>query len=286
MVEGPSGLLAVHEDRDRPVFEASRNRLRWSNGSEAYIYSAESAESLRGPQFGAAWCDELAKWRNGQMAWDMLQFSLRLGERPRVVVTTTPRPVPILKSLMADEQTVMSQVSTASNASNLAPTFVAEMRRRYDGTALGRQELYGELIEDDSGQLWRRDWIAETRLQEPPALLRRVVAVDPPVTAKQTSDACGIVVAGLAADGRGVVIADRSIQGREPTQWARAAVAAYKDFAADRIVAEVNQGGDLVRTIINQIEPGVPVRNVRATLGKWLRPEPVRSRVRSSSVVP
>ncbi|MEO1542996.1 MAG: terminase family protein [Pseudomonadota bacterium] len=275
MVEGVSGLLAIHRAEDRPVFEPSKNRLTWRNGAVAQMFSAEGAEGLRGPQFGAAWCDEIAKWANATHAWDMLQFALRLGQCPQVVVTTTPKPVPVLKSLIGDERTVVSRASTTDNAENLAPTFIDEMRRRYAGTALGRQELNGELIEDVSGSLWRRDWIDDARVKVVPDLTAIVVAVDPPVTATVRSDACGIVVAGLDGNGAAMVLADRSVQGREPATWARAVIAAYHDFEADRVVAEVNQGGDLVRTVLQQIDARVPVRSVRATRGKWLRAEPV-----------
>jgi phage terminase large subunit-like protein len=239
------------------------------------MFSAEDPESLRGPQFAAAWCDEVAKWRTPERTWDMLQFGLRIGTAPQVVATTTPRPVPLLKQLLADETTVVTRSATADNAANLAPTFMSEMMRRYAGTTLGRQELLGELVEDEAASLWRRDWIERARVARAPELGPVVVAVDPPVTATAASDACGIVVAGIGPDGRAYVVADRTVQGREPTQWARAAIAAYKDFMADRIVAEVNQGGDLVVGVLRQVDRAVPVRTVRATRGKWLRAEPV-----------
>ena len=275
MVEGVSGLLAVHPPRARPRFEQSKRQIVWPNGVVAQLFSAEDPESLRGPQFAAAWLDEIAKWRYAEQTWDMLQFGLRLGAMPRQVVTTTPRPVPILKRIMGEDSTVVTRVCTSDNAANLAPAFIAEMERRYAGTLLGRQELEGELIEDMSGALWRREWIDQHRLLEGPPLQRIAVAVDPPVTATRSSDACGICVAGLGPDGRAYVLADRTLQGREPQVWARAAIAAYRDFAADRVVAEVNQGGDLVQDILRQIDPAVPIRMVRATRGKWVRAEPV-----------
>lgn len=275
MVEGVSGLLAIHPPDMRPRFEFSKRQLTWPSGVVAQIFSAEDPESLRGPQFAAAWLDEIAKWRRAEEAWDMLQFGLRLGPMPRQVVTTTPRPVPILKRIMGEEGTAITRVRTHDNAANLAPAFIAEMERRYAGTLLGRQELEGELIEDVSGGLWRLEWIEEYRVARAPALQRIVVAVDPPVTATGSSDACGICVAGLGGDGRAYVVADRTLQGREPQVWARAAIAAYREFAADRIVAEVNQGGDLVQSVLRQIDPTVPIRMVRATRGKWLRAEPV-----------
>lgn len=275
MVEGVSGLLAIHPPDGRPRFEFSKRQITWPSGVVAQLFSAEDPESLRGPQFAAAWLDEIAKWRRAEEAWDMLQFGLRLGTMPRQVVTTTPRPVPILKRIMNEESTMVTRVRTSANAANLAPAFIAEMERRYAGTALGRQELDGELIEDMSCALWRREWIEENRIRNAPPLQRIVVAVDPPVTATRSSDACGICVAGLASDGRAYVIADRTLQGREPQVWARAAINAYREFRADRIVAEVNQGGDLVQGVLRQIDPTVPIRMVRATRGKWLRAEPV-----------
>jgi phage terminase large subunit-like protein len=275
MIEGVSGLLSVHADGERPQYEASKLQLVWPNGSVAQIFSAESADSLRGPQFDAAWCDELAKWREPEAVWDMLQFGLRLGEHPEIVVTTTPRPIPLLKQIMSDAGTVTTRAATQANALNLAPSFVAEMSRRYAGTALGRQELLGEIVDEQAGSLWRRDWIESARVADCPELSRIVVAVDPPVTATASSDACGIIVAGLGADGRAYIAADRSLQGREPHVWARAAVRAYQEFAADRVVAEVNQGGDLVVSVLRQIDDSVAVRQVRATRGKWLRAEPI-----------
>lgn len=280
MIDGVSGLLAVHSNDERPHFESQRQQLVWPCGAIAQVFSAEDPDSLRGPQFHAAWCDELAKWRLGEETWDMLQLALRLGDNPRQLVTTTPRPIPLLRRLLTDPATVVSRMRTEDNAEHLAPTFIAQMRRRYDGTALGRQELDGEIIEDNAGALWRRDWIETLRSVRPlmdilPELQRIVVALDPPVTSTATSDACGIVVAGLGPDGRGYVLADRTLQGREASAWARAAIAAYRDFDADCLVAEVNQGGDLVAGVLKQIDAGVPITNVRATRGKYLRAEPV-----------
>lgn len=275
MVEGVSGLLSVHGARERPRFEPSKGELTWASGAVAQLFSAENPDSLRGPQFDAAWCDEVAKWRHPQKTWDMLQFALRLGPAPQMVATTTPRPIPLLKKLLGEPGTVVTRAATADNAANLAPTFIAEMTRRYAGSALGRQELYGELVDDASGALWRRDWIDQQRVAAAPELSTIVVAVDPPVTATVASDACGIVVAGLGPDGRAYVIDDRTLQGREPTVWARAAIGAYHDYMADRVVAEINQGGDLVVTVLRQIDRNVAVRTVRATRGKWLRAEPI-----------
>jgi phage terminase large subunit-like protein len=275
MIEGQSGLLAIHPQKDRPLFEPSKRRLTWPNGAIAELFSADEAEALRGPQFTAAWCDELAKWRGAERAWDMLQFALRLGEAPRVCVTTTPRTTKLLKQIIADEATVTVNLATADNATNLAPTFLAEMTRRYAGSAIGRQELLGEIVEDASDGLWRRHWIEEARVENAPEMQRVVVALDPPVTATASSDACGIVVAGLGVDKRAYVLADRTIQGRTPELWARAALGAYDDYEADRMVAEVNQGGDLVISVLQQFRENFPVVKVRATRGKWVRAEPV-----------
>lgn len=275
MIEGVSGLMAIHCADERPELEISKAQLVWPNGTIAQMFSAEDPDSLRGPQFDAAWCDELAKWRRPEETWDMLQFGMRLGASPAIAVTTTPRPLPLLKSIMDDPATVVTRAATSANAAHLAPAFIAEMERRYAGTALGRQELLGEIVDEQSGSLWRRDWIEQHRVKSCPELTSIVVAVDPPVTATANSDACGIIVAGLAADGRAYIAADRSLQGREPTVWARAAVGAYHEFMADRVVAEVNQGGDLVIAVLRQIDEAVAVRCVRATRGKWLRAEPV-----------
>lgn len=275
MVEGLSGLLAVHSRDERPAFYVSKNELVWPNGTIAQLFSAEDPEALRGPQFGAAWCDELAKWRRTEETWDMLQFGLRLGDRPRAVVTTTPRQNQTLKGLLADENVAVSRSRTTDNAANLAATFLSEMQRRYAGTELGRQELDGELVEDLKGALWQRAWIEDARTSTVPELHRIVVGVDPPVTTGEKADACGIVVAGVGRDGRAYVLADKTVQGLAPNEWARAALTAYHDNEADRIVAEVNQGGDLVEAVIRQIEANVPITKVRATRGKWLRAEPV-----------
>ncbi len=275
MIEGVSGLLGVHAPHERPRFEPSKRQLTWPNGAIAQMFSAEDPESLRGPQFSGAWCDELCKWRYAEQAWDMLQFGLRLGSRPQQVVTTTPRPVPLLKRLMGEDGTVVTRAATAANAANLAPAFLDGIVGRYRGTRLGRQELEAEILEDRPDALWPRALIEQCRVGTRPPLERIVVAVDPPVTSTRRSDACGIVVAGLGPDGRAYVIKDATLERARPAAWARAAVAAYHRFGADRIVAEVNQGGELVESVIRQIDPSVPVRMVRATRGKWLRAEPV-----------
>jgi phage terminase large subunit-like protein len=275
MVEGLSGLFAVHSDTERPKLEVSRNRLVWPNGTVAQMFSADDPDSLRGPQFDAAWCDELCKWRRPEKAWDTLQFALRLGTLPQVVVTTTPRPLTLLKRLLEDSATATSRSRTSDNAANLAAAFIAEMRRRYGDTPLGRQELDGEIVEERMTGLWRRSYFDQGRLLSRPALVRIVVAVDPPVSSTGGSDSCGIIVAGRGVDGRAYVIGDRTIQGRQPAVWARAAVAAYRDYEADTIVVESNQGGDLLVQMFRSIDDMVPVKKVHASRGKYMRAEPV-----------
>ena len=291
MIDGVSGLLDIHLEFERPHFDTARQQLVWPCGAIAQLFSGEDPDGLRGPQFHVAWCDELAKWRHVEETWNMLQLALRLGDAPRQLVTTTPRPIPLLRQLIGEPGTVISRMRTADNADNLAPTFLGTMRARYDGTALGRQELDGEIIEDYAGALWRRDWIETMRLggESPRAvavrLQRIVVAVDPPVTATETSDACGIVVAGLGEDGRGYVLEDRTLQGRDAATWARAAIGAWRDYTADRIVAEVNQGGDLVASVLRQIDASVPLTTVRATRGKYVRAEPIAALYAEGRVV-
>jgi phage terminase large subunit-like protein len=275
MIEGVSGLLAIHPHHERPTFEASKNQLTWPNGSIAQMFAADEFETLRGPQFHAAWCDELCRWKKPQAAWDMLQLTLRLGDNPCSVITTTPKASALLKKLVTDATVAVTHDTTSANRANLSSVFLSEVTRRYAGTALGLQELEGQIVEQFSGGLWRRDWLDQARVEKAPELVRIVVAVDPPVTANASSDACGIVVAGLGVDGRGYILADRTIKGREPQVWARATIAAYKDFEADRIVAEVNQGGDLVVLVIHSVDPTAPVKKVRATRGKWARAEPI-----------
>lgn len=275
MVEGVSGLLSVCGPRERPQWQPARRRLEWPNGAVAQLFSACDPESLRGPQFDAAWSDELAKWREPEATWDMLQFALRLGTKPRQMVTTTPRPVPLLKRLMTDERTALTRMSTRENAANLAPEFLEAVVERYMGTRLGRQELDGALIEDREDALWSRVHIERARVSEAPPLQRIVVAVDPPATSGSRSAACGIVAAGVAEDGRAFVLADATLPRASPQAWAERAVGVYHALGADRLVAEVNHGGEMVTTVVREADPSVPVTPVRATRGKWVRAEPV-----------
>ncbi|MGL4295563.1 MAG: DNA-packaging protein [Aestuariivirga sp.] len=275
MIEGKSGLLGIHMEDERPDYEPSKRLLTWPNGSVAQVFSADEPDSLRGPQFDLAWCDELAKWRHAEEAWSMLAFALRLGRNPRVLVTTTPRPIPLLKRLMADRLTVISRTRTLDNRAHLAPRFIADVMERYAGTRLGRQELDGELIEDDPEALFRRELIEHRRVREVPELRRVVVAVDPPASHSKRANACGIVCAGLGDDGRVYVLDDASLRGARPSQWAAAAVALYHGRKADRVVAEINQGGAMVEAVLREVDETVAFRAVHARRGKRTRAEPV-----------
>ncbi|WP_411902564.1 DNA-packaging protein [Methylorubrum thiocyanatum] len=276
MIEGPSGLLALPRlGGVPPVWQPSRRRVMFGNGAVALAFSAEEPDSLRGPQFGAAWSDEVAKWREAEAAYDMIQFGLRLGAHPRGLVTTTPRPVPLIRRLLADPRTVVTRSRTADNAQNLAPRFLEEVVGRYAGTRIGRQELDGELIEDRPDALWTRDGIERARIHAAPPLQRIAVAVDPPASSRAGADACGIVAAGIAADGTAYVLADATLERAAPAAWAQGALALYHRLKADVLVAEVNQGGEMVVAVLAEADPSVPVVTVRATRGKLLRAEPV-----------
>ena len=275
MIEGVSGLLAVHRRRERPRWLSSRRRLEWKNGAVAEIFTAENYEALRGAQFSAAWCDELAKWRHAEATFDNLQFGLRLGQRPRQVVTTTPRPIRLLKKLIADPTTALTRAGTRANAHNLAPAYLDYVLTHYDGTRLGRQEIDGEIVEERNDALWTRAGLESCRVAAAPPLQRIVVAVDPPASAKKGADACGIVAAGRAADGTIYVIEDATVAGLSPQGWAMKAVTLWHRLEADSLVAEVNQGGDMVKAVIGEADKEVPVVSVRATRGKYHRAEPV-----------
>lgn len=269
MVEGPSGLLAITPRPDRPKLSGAT--LQWPNGVTGTILGANDPERFRGPQFAAAWCDEIGKWPNAEAAWDMLQFGLRLGDRPRQIATTTPRPTKLVKRLLAERTTVLTRMTTKENETHLASSFLSAVVARYRGTVLGRQELEGELIEDLPGALWTREMF---RRDDGAERGRIVVAVDPPATSGAAADACGIIVAARTERGA-VVLEDLTLKPAAPVAWATRAVRAYRDYGADCIVAEVNQGGEMVAAVIAHVDPEVPVRTVHATRGKWLRAEPV-----------
>ncbi|MGJ8546808.1 MAG: DNA-packaging protein [Sulfitobacter sp.] len=280
MIFGDSGIMACSPPDRSPQWEAGRKRLLWPNGAIAGVYSAHDPEGLRGPQFDGAWVDEIAKWKKSQETWDMLQFALRLGARPQVCVTTTPRNVPALKSLLAAPSTVSTHAPTEANRANLASSFLEEVRARYRGTRLARQELDGVLLADAEGALWSSAMLEAARVAGPPEFDRVVVALDPATTAGAGSDECGIVVVGAQTQGppqnwRACVLADCTVAGASPSEWARAAIAAMTRFNADRLVAEVNQGGQMVREVIGQVDPLVPYKAVHASRGKLARAEPV-----------
>ena len=280
MIFGESGILACSPPDRRPQWEAGKRRLIWPSGAIAQVFSAYDPESLRGPQFDAAWVDELAKWPKAEQTWEQLQFALRLGQNPRQVVTTTPRNVPVLKAILNNPSTVMTHAPTEANRAHLAQSFLAEVTARYGGTREGAQELQGLLLEDAEGALWSSEMLHKARVEVAPQMSRIVVAVDPPVTGHSGSDACGILVVGAITEGppqnwRAVVLEDATVMAASPDQWARAAIAAMQRHGADRLVAEVNQGGDLVQAVIRQIDALVPYRAVRASKGKVARAEPV-----------
>jgi phage terminase large subunit-like protein len=275
MIEGASGLIAVHPRSEGLKWYPTRRRIEWPNGAIAEVFSSENYESLRGPQFTAAWCDELAKWRQAEATFDMLQFGLRLGERPRQVITTTPRPIAFLKKLMADPSTALTRAGTVANALNLSVAFVEQVFARYNGTRIGRQELDGEIVEERADALWTRAGLESCRVSAPPELTRIVVAIDPPASSKRGADACGIVAAGRAGDGTIYVIEDASLAGATPQGWASRAITLWRKYEADALIAEVNQGGEMVSAVLRSIDSGVPVTTTRATRGKYHRAEPV-----------
>lgn len=282
MVEGDSGVLGVHAKAFRPTYEPSKRRLTWPNGAVATLFNATEPDQLRGPQHDLAWCDELAKWRYAQETWDMLQFGLRLGTAPRQLITTTPRPIVILKKIMADPRSVVTKGSTFENSSNLAKTFLDNIRSKYEGTRLGRQELDAEVLDDVPGSLWTREMVDKTRRARSdklPDMQRVVVSIDPAGKSQETAISegtaeTGITVIGLGVDGRGYVLDDQSCS-LSPNGWARRAVSCYDLYKADAIVVEVNQGGDMVRQTVQSVRPGVPVVEVHASRGKVTRAEPI-----------
>jgi phage terminase large subunit-like protein len=272
MVEGESGLLALSFG-GLLKWEPSLRKLTWPNGSVATLYSAAEPESLRGPQHDFAWADEIAKWPCGVATWDNVMLGLRLGTRPQAMATTTPRPVPLVKRLVAEAGVATTTGRTHDNIDNLPRDFIAAVEALYGGTRLGRQELEGELIEDFEGALWNREMIEDCRVRVAPELRRVVIGVDPPITAG--GDACGIVVVGRGVDDKAYVLADHSVSGRSPEGWARAVAAAAELWQADRVVAEGNQGGEMVESTLRAADLSMPIKRVHARVGKSARAEPV-----------
>ena len=291
MVEGESGLLGIAPWWDRPIWYPSLRKLVWRSGAQAMLFGAAEPESLRGPQFSHGWADEIAKWPYGKAAWDNLMMAMRLGDHPRMVATTTPRPVPLVRALVSDADVAVTRGATNDNSANLPTGFMAAMERDYGGTRLGRQELNGELIQELDGGLWSRDLIERCRVKMSGdiALDRVVVAVDPP--AGTQGDACGIVVVALGHDGRGYVLADATVNHVSPEGWARAVAAAAHAHGADRVVAEANNGGAMVASVLHAAQHDLPVKLVHASRGKVARAEPVAAlyeagRVRHAGAFP
>jgi phage terminase large subunit-like protein len=277
MVMGDSGILNCCRKDERPRYLASAARLEWPNGALSLLFSAEEPDRLRGKQHMKLWCDELAAWRRPD-AFDQAMFGLRLGDKPQMVVTTTPRPTRIIKSLAADKDTIVTRGSTFENKGHLARAFLERIARRYEGRVIGRQELMAEIVDETPGALWTRALIERQRVA-PEAAPREfsevVVAVDPPARSGSQADECGLIVSGKVFDGRLYVLADLTSQGDSPAAWAARVGGAYRGFRANRVVAEINNGGDMVAEVLRQAEPHLPVRTVTATRGKFLRAEPV-----------
>lgn len=272
-------LLTIHPKEEAPTVRFKPVRLVWPNGAVALGYNGTEPDQLRGPQFDTAWVDELAKYAKARETWDMLTFTMRSGADPRVFVTTTPRPIPVLREIIANPSTAKTTGTTLENAANLAPKFLGEVLTRYKDTRLGRQELYAEVLDDFPGALWTREMLDQGRVTEAPEMVRIVVAVDPSGTkgeATEQANDVGIMVVGLGIDGRGYILADRTCN-LSPDGWARRAIAAYYEFEADTIVAETNYGGAMVESTIRSQDDRVPFTEVRASRGKWIRAEPVAS---------
>lgn len=274
MVEGESGLLTIASPGQRPEWEPSLRRLRWPGGAVAYLYSAADPDSLRGPQHHYGWADEIAKWPAGEETWDNLMMGLRLGRKPRVVATTTPRPVALVRRLVVESDVHVTRGRMTDNKPHLPPDFIAAMEGTYGGTRLGRQELDGELIEEAAGALWSRALIERCRVRAMPGIARIVVGVDPPAGAGD-GDACGIVVVALGEDRRGYVLADSSVSGLGPEGWARVVARTAEAHKADRVIAEANNGGAMVASVLRAADERLPVRLVHASHGKTARAEPV-----------
>lgn len=277
-IEGDSGLLqVVKRYRVLDSWNRSQGALRLTNGSLIKIYSGEEPERLRGPQHHYAWIDELAAFQYMREAWDQLRFGLRLGQHPQVLVTTTPKPKPLMRELMTrnDGSVVITRGSTFDNKANLAPAALAELLARYEGTRLGKQELYGELLEDVEGALWTLTGIERDRVKQlPDGIVRRVISVDPAVSNNAESDETGIIIVSRDRDGHGYVEADHSMRGT-PNEWANRVINAFDHYECDAIVIEVNQGGDMVASTLRTVRPNLPIKEIRASKGKRLRAEPI-----------
>ena len=287
LVEGESGILATAPKHDRPIYEPTKRRISWPNGAMATLFSADEPDRMRGPQHGAAWCDELAAWRYMQEAWDMLMLGLRLGTNPQVVATTTPRPLKLLKALMIRSRegysVKITRGSTYDNISNLAPTMAEEILSMYEGTRLGRQEIWGELLEDFDGALWSQEMIDKAYIRNLKEKCDRVViAIDPSTSAGENADDTGIIAAGKIKK-TGYILEDGSLKG-SPAEWAGKAIRMYYKHEADTIIAEKNQGGDMITHTIHSIDDSVPVKLVHASKAKITRAEPVAAQYEKEAV--
>jgi phage terminase large subunit-like protein len=273
-IEGESGLLSCLPDSSVALWNRSMGEMFLTNGTRYKIYSGDKPDQLRGPQHHRAWCDELAKWRYMREAWTQLMLGLRLGENPQAIVTTTPRPVSLLREIRGRTRTIVTTGSTFDNAANLSESFLDEIREQYEGTRVGRQELYAEILDDVPGALWTRKMVEDAKTTTAPDFVRVVVAIDPAVTSGEDADETGIVVAAKGVDGLGYVLADRTCR-MSPDGWANRAVSAFDEFGADRIVAETNNGGDMVERVIRTVAPRIPYRKLHASRGKRVRAEPI-----------
>src|SRR3984885_1802626 len=277
MVRGESGILACCRRDERPQFHATDLRLEWPNGAVSTLFSAEEPDRLRGKQHMKLWCDELAAWRQPD-AFDQAMLGLRLGDRPQAIVTTTPRPTKIIKALAAGKDTIVTRGSTFDNKAHLARAFFERITARYEGRAIGQQELFAEIVEETPGALWSRALLERQRVAPeaaPKEFAEIVVAVDPPARSGTKSDECGLIVAAKAENGLFYVLADLTSQGETPGAWGARVGAAFRNFKANRVVADINQGGDMVTEVLRQSEPNLPVHAVHATRGKFLRAEPI-----------
>jgi len=278
MIEGPSGLQNIGYPFERPSYTSSRRRLEWPNGAVGLVFSSEDPDGLRGPQFDCAWADEFCVWNYPDYVLSNLRLALRMGYNPQMVVTTTPKPIAALKTLMSVNGVLISRGKTSDNQASLAPGFLSAMEDAYGGTRLGRQELGGELLEDVSGALWSRQLLEDCISSSLPEMDKIIVAIDPPVSTSERADSCGIIVAGRTGQGRAAkayILHDGTVQGLSPEGWARHAITLAQGWDADYMLAEVNQGGDLVSTILHAIDHRIPIKKVRANKGKTARAEPV-----------
>ena len=290
MIEGVSGLRAISDAKARPSYVASRRRLEWTNGATAQIFSAEDPDSLRGPQFDAAWCDEIAAWTHDEETWDMLMLGLRLGADPRVVATSTPRARPLVKRLLEERGVVLTRSTTSDNRDNLSPAFIDAVERLYGGTQFGQQELEGVLVEAHKDALWSLSEIDALRFKSSPLdIVKTILALDPPASKGGGADACGAIVAGVTAYGDAVILADGTTQGLAPLDWAGRAAALARQWGVAEIVAEANQGGEMVRDMLKLVGWTGAVRLVHARFCKLMRAQPVaalykQQRVRHAGV--